>query len=177
MLSGLNASIPPEMFDLAREQLNELSEMPWHSAMEHEYGLTQKRLRKARPLWYSMFSGPSDLRKLARHLQCEASYVQLYSQLSERAHGVSSLDIHRQEKHRVEFAKLRNATRCMSLGMIATGFLLQAAYEKCSWGTPPVERSTIEYFHMTRVRRRMPSGEWVPVWKCMIPPQEPSPSE
>ena len=85
LLRNTNLSILPNA-DKYLEDNQNLLELPKFKAVKHEYDITKKRLKR-RPVWYSLFNGPTNLEALATQLGYPAIYEVLYRAWSTSIHG------------------------------------------------------------------------------------------
>jgi len=71
----------------AKQNAEDMLRLPKYVPIENEYQLTNKRVKN--PHWYSLFNGPYNVEKLAKHLNLHASYEILYRNYSGNVHSTS----------------------------------------------------------------------------------------
>jgi len=79
-------SIPTPVVQAAIANLETLLKKPAYKDANDEYNRLKKTNSK-NPYWYSLYGGPSNIEKLADHLNMQASYHILYRQWSNSTHG------------------------------------------------------------------------------------------
>jgi len=86
-LAAIAASMPAEIVKEAITNMEQLLKKPEYREASSEYAKMKKAGSRS-PYWYSLFGGPSNLEKLADHLQYNGLYHVLYRQWSSATHGV-----------------------------------------------------------------------------------------
>ena len=86
-LAAVAASIPDEVVKNAIINMEQLLKKPEYRDTNSEYARMKKGGSRS-PYWYSLFDGPSNLEKLADHLQFNGLYHVLYRQWSSATHGM-----------------------------------------------------------------------------------------
>ncbi len=110
---------------VAKANLAKTLVQPDMAPIEQEY---QKLLaRRKDPAWYSLFSGPSNLRELAKRLEREKEYRNLYKYWSTFSHGGdASAGFSKSSKVGVAFKALRSPEMLLTFAHLATLFQLRA---------------------------------------------------
>lgn len=118
-------SIPPSLVQSSIANLESLLKKPDYKDANAEY----QRLKKAgmkNPYWYSLYGGPTNIEKLAEHLQLAAMYHILYRQWSSSTHGTDIIQgkISRSSTGQTEILQLRLPTEAQVLTVLAVSIAL-----------------------------------------------------
>ncbi len=110
----------------AIQNLKSLLKNPNYQVADSEYQRLKSR-RKRKPNWYSLFSGPSNLRELARHLNRGAQYDILYRYWSHVTHAADlSRFLTKTDEGYAAIKPLRGPEELKLVSEIASSFILEA---------------------------------------------------
>jgi hypothetical protein len=110
----------------AIQNLKSLLSYPNYQIANSEYENLKRRQRR-KPNWYSLFGGPSDLRKLAGHLNRGAQYDILYRYWSQISHaGDLSRFLTKTSEGSPAFKPLRNPEELKQVSKLASTFILDS---------------------------------------------------
>jgi hypothetical protein len=119
-------SIPTPVIEAAIANLESLVKKAAYKDAHAEYN----RLKKANsknPYWYSLYGGPTNIEKLADHLNMQAFYHILYRQWSSSTHGTDIIqgNISRSSTGQTEILQLRLPKEPQALTVIAVSIALK----------------------------------------------------
>jgi hypothetical protein len=119
-------SIPTATIQAAIANLESLVKKPAYQNAHNEYA----RIRKAgskNPYWYSLYGGPTNIEKLADHLNMQAVYHILYRQWSSSTHGTDIIqgNISRSSTGQAEILQLRLPKEPQLLTLLAVSIALK----------------------------------------------------
>lgn len=108
-LSGLNKTLlTKEELEMKYKQLSEVLQNDRFIDIHNEWTKHKKLKPKLMPKWYSLFNGPSNIKKLAKIIGQEELYNHIYSVYSIEAHGYSALKDLRKSSNGIKFSDLRS---------------------------------------------------------------------
>jgi hypothetical protein len=119
-------SIPTTAIQAAIANLENLEKKPAYKDAYKEYDRVRKAGSK-NPYWYSLYGGPSNIEKLADHLNLQAFYHILYRKWSSSTHGTDIIEgnISRSSTGQVEILQLRLPKEPEVLTVLAVSIALK----------------------------------------------------
>jgi hypothetical protein len=113
-----------EQIALAKQNSEELLKLTIYAPIEAEYQRTIAVRRN--PNWFTLFDGPSDIEKLAKHLNHHALYEVVYRSLSNNVHGndVFKSKLLKGENGNTDIIQIRYPKDAQSVIVQAINFLL-----------------------------------------------------
>lgn len=143
-------ALPQDEVSAAIENLTRLLEQPNYREAEEEYQLCRRKRRRD-PNWYSLYSGPGDLRALAKHLRQVGYYDFLYRPWSAVTHAQDMTRwITRTGQGAPAFYALRNPSELPRVAHLAISFVLAAFLVMIRKYQPPLN---LKEWYLKEVRK------------------------